>query len=124
MRRHWLVVGLLVSLTALMQVRSASQQRAALADWGDAAFVVATTREVAPGEPLTQENTDLRRVPLILVSANAVHELASGSVAHRHLDEGTLLTASDVAPDDPASPHHRTVAVPIHHDHPARHRTR
>ncbi len=86
-------IASIVFLISIFQLQSQRQDLAA----NFTAFVA--TRDIAAGEPVTNDLVRSIRVPASLVAATTVSELGQSSYATQNIGAGELMTSTNIAED-------------------------
>lgn len=91
---YWLAVVILAGAVGLSAARAVAGVDAARRSWGQQQSVWTATVAIEVGEPITAER---REVPVAVVPATAVLDVASGAIARQRVAAGEIITDADVS---------------------------
>lgn len=115
---YWILAALLAVVTATISYRLVAHADALQRSYGEAAEVLVTARAAIPGD-VVDEATVLRAVPLALVPADAVSEVAPGATLARPISAGAVITSQDLSSSDQLLSDQAVIAIATNPTTPA-----
>lgn len=112
-RVHWLVVGVLTTVVALLMVSAEGRSRRAVAAWGETVPVVRALSPLEAGVDVPAGAVELMAAPRALVPVGALDTLDQVSAPSRAVPSGAIVTRLDIMAPSAAPLSGRAIAIPV-----------